>query len=211
MVRNRLQVDAVRTPSDLSRCLAAQVRMLLESAEWLVQSSQAEPELRNALIARISHKEQEADELLHAIHQAPTVVEKWHPRGPELRRVAEACERVLDRLEDTACWIANSSLASTPGEFIAACSLVRRCVELISLGVSCLDDAARLAWLSGQIRAVRKLAETTTREARGHFFANETSHVIDMVRIRELYSLLERTIDELKGVADAFSQLSNTA
>ena len=187
--------------------MQAHARLLVESAGLLVSALSAEPELRRALTIRISHQEREADELIEAIRQAPVMVKEGHPRGSELQRTADACERVFDRLEDTASWIVNASAGDIPLEFISACSTIHRCAELIFQSISHFNDADELQQLSDQIRAARKTAAVDTREAYGRLLTNEADNAIEIVRLREFHSFLERTLNEIKSVADTLSEL----
>lgn len=208
MLRNRFQINRIRTGSDLFACMEAHADLLAGCAALLAQAANAEPELRSALIVRISHKEREADDLIQAIRDAPSVVEAAGIRSVGVRRIVEACENVLDRLEDTACRISDCSIAQVPPDFIDACSLLHQCAELTSQGVSRADKGDEVVRISDQIRSTRKTAETHIREACAHLLATGGDPT-DIVKMRELYSFLERTLEAVKGTADALLELGN--
>jgi len=203
VLRSRFQINRIRTRADLLTAVQRHGTLLAECAELLVQAVEDNGGLRNATIIRICHKEREADELVQMIHHAPAI------EPARMRRLCDACETVLDRLEDTASSVSATAVAGRlPEDLVEACRGVRDCTNLIRNAVLGVCEGIPPTASVTELRATRKAIETRLRDTCERLL-NRSEDQLLIVQLQNLLSFLQRTLDAIKVCANALGEHSD--
>lgn len=167
--------------------------------------------LRNALspvvAEQLSAIEGQADKVLHSIHV------KLHqtfitPIDPEdIHSLASHLDDVLDYLEDAAHCLVAYKVNPVPPPVTEICACLVRCTAELTKAFQALSDGRSLDEYCVQINHIEGEVDMIERGAVAELFERE-QNPIQIMKLREIYDLLERTADACEDVADVLQNVA---
>jgi len=157
--------------------------------------------------ARLSEIEGQADRVLHSIHI------KLHqtfitPIDPEdIHSLASHLDDVLDYLEDAAHCLVAYKVNPIPQPVIEICACLVRCTAELTKAFQALSDGRSFDEYCVQINHIEAEVDVIERNAVAELFDRE-ENAIQIMKLREVYDLLERTTDACEDVADVLQNVA---
>ncbi len=180
--------------------LSHQAAVLLLTA---CQTNALTPELA----IQMSDIEGQADKVLHAIHV------KLHqtfitPIDPEdIHSLASHLDDVLDYLEDATHCLVAYKVSPIPKPVTDICACLVRCTAELAKAFQALSDGRNLDEYCVQINHIEGEVDAIERSAVADLFEREPN-AIQIMKMREIYDLLERTADACEDVADVLQNVA---
>jgi predicted phosphate transport protein (TIGR00153 family) len=157
--------------------------------------------------ARLSEIEGQADRVLHSIHI------KLHqtfitPIDPEdIHSLASHLDDVLDYLEDAAHCLVAYKVNPIPQPVTDICACLVRCTAELTKAFQALSDGRSFDEYCVQINHIEAEVDVIERNAVAELFDRE-ENAIQIMKLREVYDLLERTTDACEDVADVLQNVA---
>jgi uncharacterized protein len=178
-----------------------QANLIDEGAKILLEGVRAGgPQLVSAA-ARVAEIEEKGDAVIHR------VLEKLNdtfitPIDPEdIHSIASHMDDVLDYLEDVAHCLVAYKIAPVPSEVVEICKRIVACAAALNAAFQALNGDKPLISHCIEINRLEGEVDQIERRAVAELFDKETDP-IRVIKMREIYDLLERTTDACEDVAD---------
>lgn len=124
------------------------------------------------------------------------------PIDPEdIHSIASHMDDVLDYLEDAAHCLVAYKIDPVPKEVVEICTRIQGCADALKAAFHALNGDKPLISHCIEINRLEGEVDKIERRAVADLFNNETD-AIRVMKLRELYDLLERTTDACEDVAD---------
>ena len=163
--------------------------------------------LTPAVAEQLAAIEDQADRVLHSIHI------KLHqtfitPIDPEdIHSLASHLDDVLDYLEDAAHCLVAYKINPIPPPVTEICACLVRCTAELTKAFQALSDGRSLDEYCLQINHIEAEVDAIERQAVAELFERE-QNPIQVMKLREIYDLLERTTDACEDVADVLQNVA---
>lgn len=162
----------------------------------------------NAQVAdELSAIEHQADRVLHSIHV------KLHqtfitPIDPEdIHSLASHLDDVLDYLEDAAHCLVAYKIDPIPPPVMEITGCLVRCTAELTKAFQALSDGRSFDEYCLEINHIESEVDLIERKAVADLFERE-QNPIQVMKMREIYDLLERTTDACEDVADVLQNVA---
>ena len=178
-----------------------QANLIDQAARILAEACQGGSAKLNEAAARIAEIEEKGDSVIHQ------VLEKLNdtfitPIDPEdIHSLASHLDDVLDYLEDVAHCLVAYKIDPVPKEVVEICARILGCSDALKAAFHALNTDKPLISHCIEINRLEGEVDQIERKAVAELFNNETD-AIRVMKLREIYDLLERTTDACEDVAD---------
>ncbi|HUQ92848.1 MAG TPA: DUF47 family protein [Bryobacteraceae bacterium] len=180
-----------------------QVHLIHEAAVLMVQG--ARDGMEEAAL-KITQLEKDGDDLIHEI------LEKLNatfitPLDPEdIHSIASHLDDVLDGIEEAAYKMVAYKVKPVPMAALQMCEIIESCAKTLVLGFEALSQNRSLLEHCIEINRLEEHADHVARNAVADLFEQEKD-AIRLIKLKELYELLEITTDYCEDVADALQSV----
>ncbi|MBY0505286.1 MAG: DUF47 family protein [Bryobacteraceae bacterium] len=183
-----------------------QTTLSQKAAQTLLEACQNNA-LTPAVADRLSEIEGQADKVLHAIHVKlnQTFITPIDPE--DIHSLASHLDDVLDYLEDAAHCLAAYKINPIPPPVIDICACLVRCTAELTKAFQALSDERSFDEFCVQINHIEGEVDAIERKAVAELFEQE-QNPIQIMKMREIYDLLERTADACEDVADVLQNVA---
>jgi predicted phosphate transport protein (TIGR00153 family) len=176
-----------------------QVHLISEASVLLVEG------VRNGMeesARKISELEKKGDELIHEIFHKlnQTFITPLDPE--DIHKVASHLDDVLDGIEEVAHKMVAYRVKPAPPPVHEICGIIHACSKSLELAFEALSKEKGLLEHCIEINRLEDNADQVTRQALAELFDNEKDP-IRLIKLKEIYELLEITTDYCEDVADA--------
>lgn len=180
--------------------LSHQAAVLLHEA---CQKNTLTPEVAD----RLSGIENQADKVLHAIHikLGQTFITPIDPE--DIHSLASHLDDVLDYLEDAAHCLVAYKVNPIPPTVTEICACLVRCTVELQKAFQALSDGKSFDEYCVQINHIEAEVDAIERKAVAELYERE-QNPIQIMKLREVYDLLERTTDACEDVADVLQNVA---
>ncbi len=172
-----------------------------KAAKLLLNSAKQGNSSLKTAAEELRRLEGEGDEILHEIYQ------KLHqtfitPLDPEdIHNLAAHLDDVLDAMEESAHRIVAYKIDPIPPAVIEICEIIVECAAAMEKAFDALREQKRLLDHCIEINKLEEKADTISRKAIADLFDQEQNPIVVM-KLKEIYDLLELTTDNCEDVAD---------
>lgn len=177
-------------------------------------ASQALSELSRSLLqgqsghARLRELEHQADDVAHDVYKLTNLTFAPPVEPEDILRLAHALDDVVDLAEEIADKIElyNAYPIPKPAAEMAEC-LASAGMEL-EQAVRCMEDAEALAPVLLELHRLENRGDRVSRDALENLFNGGHTAQADLIKWKELYDLLEMTMDQCESVAEIIETVS---
>jgi uncharacterized protein Yka (UPF0111/DUF47 family) len=127
----------------------------------------------------------------------------------DIHTLATLLDDVLDNMEETAHRFEVFRIDQPTHASVLLARIIRDCCEHLAgaiRGCRSMKNAEEIQSHLGEIRRLENEADRVYRDADSGLFANPPD-ILQLIKLRELYSWLEETVDSCKDVAQVISEI----
>lgn len=156
--------------------------------------------------SHIQSLEQEGDEIIHEIYVRlnRTFITPLDPE--DIHSLSANLDDILDGIEDCAHRIVAYRVRLLPAPMVEMCRIILRCAHTLERAFTALSRNAPLTEECIEINRLEQSADDMGRDAVANLFMNEKD-CITLIKLKEIYDLLEATVDHCEDVADALQNI----
>ena len=184
-----------------------QVRFIRESAQILLDGvRQGGPALADAA-QKIQVLEGDADKVIHEtlMKLNGTFITPLDPE--DIHTLASHLDDVIDGIEETAHRIVAYRVTPIPPPVIEVCEVLVKCGEAMQKAFEALAASKPLLDSCIEINHLEGKVDDIVRAAVSELFQNEKDP-IQLIKLKEVYEILEKTTDYCEDVADILQEVS---
>jgi predicted phosphate transport protein (TIGR00153 family) len=183
-----------------------QASLISEAARLLLEGVKAGNAQMADAAVKIKKLEQQGDEVIHDIFTRlnQTFITPLDPE--DIHSLSSHLDDVLDGLEDAAFRIVAYHLDPIPTVVITVCHKILDCSKALELAFEALSNNQRLLEPCIEINRIEEEVDDIVRVAVKELFENEKD-AIQLIKLKEIYELLENTTDFCEDVADALQNV----
>ena len=183
-----------------------QVQVILQASELLLEGARAgNTDLANAGV-KIRQLEQRGDEIIHEIFLRlnQTFITPLDPE--DLHTLSSRLDDVLDGIEDAAHRMVAYHIEPIPPEVVTVCEHIMSCAKSLEQAFEALHGNRKLMEHCIEINRLEEVVDELTRKAVKELFETEKDP-IRIMKLKEIYEVLEQTTDYAEDVADALQNV----
>lgn len=183
-----------------------QVTIISQAARLLMDGTRAgNPKLQSSN-TKIGQLEREGDEIIHDVFRRlnQTFITPIDPE--DIHSIASRLDDVLDGIEDAAHRITAYQLEPIPPTVLKLCEIVYDCSEVLQTAFEALSVSKPLLDSCIEINRLEDSADQLMRQAVADLFRTEKDPIA-LIKLREVYEVLEETIDRCEDVADVLQNV----
>ncbi|MBL8217627.1 MAG: DUF47 family protein [Bryobacterales bacterium] len=180
-----------------------QVRLISEASALLVEGVRDGME---EAARKISDLEKSGDELIHEIFHklGQTFITPLDPE--DIHKLASHLDDVLDGIEEVAHKMVAYKIKPAPAAVHQICAIILSCSKSFELAFEALSRDKEMLEHCIETNRLEDNADQITRTAVAELFDNEKDP-IRLIKLKEIYELLEITTDYCEDVADALQNV----
>lgn len=183
-----------------------QTQIILKAAKLLHANARNGHEGMEAAAREINLLEGQCDEITHEIYKKlnQTFITPIDPE--DIHSLALHLDDCLDSLEESAHRIVAYRLAVIPAEMIELARIIEQCAEITVKAFDALRTGRKLLDYCIEINRLEEEADKLTRTVVAGLI-NGHGNAIEILKLKEIYDLLEATTDNFEDVADALQNV----
>lgn len=183
-----------------------QVNLIAQAADALLQGVRAGNDQLAQTAIHIRGLEQKGDEVIHEIFRRlnQTFITPLDPE--DIHSLSTHLDDVLDGLEDATHRIVAYHIAPIPPIVPELCHRILACAKSMQLAFQALTKNEKLIDHCIEINRLEEEVDQLVRRAVQELFENEKDP-IQLIKLKEVYELLEQTTDYCEDVADALQNV----
>lgn len=183
-----------------------QVRLISQAADLLFAGVQAGNARLSEAAEKITVLESKADEIIHDIFKRlnQTFITPLDPE--DIHSLSTHLDDVIDGIEDAAHRIGAYHIDPIPDVIIEVCSNIVACSRSLEAAFSALHTNQRVIDHCIEINRLEEVVDALTRKATKELFEQEKDP-IRIIKLKEVYDLLEQTTDYCEDVAVALQNV----
>ena len=159
----------------------------------------------------LKNEEESCDKIIERIFKALDLSFITPLDREDIHTLATTLDEVLDNLEETAHRFAVFRIVKPTEEAVVlARNIVDCCAHLEQAIALCrnMKNSEKIYAHVGEIRRLENEADRIYRNADAAFFSNgPAADILNLIKLREIYSWLEETVDACKSVANVVSEI----
>jgi len=178
-----------------------QVRIIAEASRLLLDAVRLGNSRLSAAAEEIAELERKGDEVIHEVFTRlnQTFITPLDPE--DIHALSSSLDDVLDNIEDVAHRIVSYQIEHIPPAVIRLCELVHSCAQSIEAAFDALNRNQKLLEHCIEINRLEDEADKLGRQAVADIFRTERDPIA-LIKLKEIYELLEDTTDRCEDVAD---------
>jgi hypothetical protein len=178
-----------------------QVKIISHAARLLMDGTRAGNSELQSSNTKICQLEREGDEIIHDVFRRLNLT-FITPIDPEdIHSIASRLDDVLDGIEDAAHRITAYRLEPIPPTVLKLCEIVYNCAVVFQTAFEALSKSKPYLDSCIEINRLEDNADQLMRQAVADLFRTEKDPIA-LIKLREVYDVLEETIDRCEDVAD---------
>jgi predicted phosphate transport protein (TIGR00153 family) len=183
-----------------------QVDLIQQAARTLMIAVKAGNAHLELAAQEITVLEQKGDKVMHDIYTRlnQTFITPLDPE--DLHSLSSHLDDVLDGLEDASYRMVAYHLDPIPGPVIAVCEKLDLCGGQLKRAFEALNKNQKLLEPCIEINRIEEEVDEIVRRAVKELFENEKD-AIQVIKLKEIYEILEETTDYCEDVADALQNV----
>jgi hypothetical protein len=183
-----------------------QIGMSVEASLLLLQGAERGNGPLATAAARINVLEQQGDEIIHDIYVRlnQTFITPIDPE--DIHSLSSNLDDILDGIEEAAHRIVAYRVDPIPPTVVELCRIIHSCAKALELAFKALCEHAPLLSHCIEVNRLEEVADQLGRDAVSELFRSETD-CIRLIKLKEVYELLEDTTDCCEDVADALQNV----
>lgn len=183
-----------------------QAEVIAEAAKLLLEGVQTGSTHMATMALEIKSLEEKGDEIIHEIYVRlnQTFITPIDPE--DIHSLSSHLDDVLDGIEDAAHRLVSYRLEEIPPLVVELCTVVRSCVASLQLAFDALSQDKPVLEHCIEINRLEEVADKLVRDSVRDLFQNE-NNPITIIKLKEIYELLEATTDRCEDVADALQNV----
>lgn len=178
----------------------------VQAASLLAEAADVGQKQRPGYSSRIQALEQEADDIIHDIYVRlnSTFITPIDPE--DIHSLSSSLDDILDGIEECVYRLVAYQLGSVPTPMVELTRIILRSVRTLERAFTALSRNASLTEACIEVNRLEQLADDLGREAVTELFSSEKD-CIQLIKFKEIYDLLEQTVDHCEDVADALQNI----
>jgi len=158
------------------------------------------------LASRIQALEQEGDEIIHEIYVRlnRTFITPIDPE--DIHSLSSSLDDILDGIEECTYRFVAYRIKPTPPPMAELCRIILLSVRTLERAFTALSRNASLTEHTIEVNRLEQTADDIGREAVTGLFSTEKD-CVQLMKLKEIYDLLEQTVDHCEDVADALQNV----
>jgi len=183
-----------------------QIGVSVEASLLLLQGAEKGNGPLATAAARINVLEQQGDEIIHDIYVRlnQTFITPMDPE--DIHSLSSNLDDILDGIEESAYRIIAYRVDPIPPTVIELCRIIHSCTKTLELAFQALSKHAPLLSHCIEVNRLEEVADQLGRDAVSELFRSEKD-CIRLIKLKEVYDLLEETTDRCEDVADALQNV----
>jgi uncharacterized protein len=183
-----------------------QVHLIVEAASLFYEASLAgNAQLKTAAV-QIKALEQKGDEVIHEIFRRlnSTFITPLDPE--DIHSLSSHLDDVLDGIEDAAYRVVSYRVDPIPKPAQDLCGIVLTCSKALERAFIELEKDRLVLEHCIEVNRLEESADVVLRAAIADLFDNEKD-AVQIIKLKEIYELLEGTTDRCEDVADVLQNV----
>jgi predicted phosphate transport protein (TIGR00153 family) len=183
-----------------------QVDLIQQATRILLDAVKAGNAHLQTAANEIAVLEQKGDKVMHEIYTRlnQTFITPLDPE--DLHSLSSHLDDVLDGLEDASYRMVAYHLTEVPRPVIEMCEQINDCSAQLKLAFEALNKDQKLLDPCIEINRIEEKVDDIVRHAVKELFENEKD-AIKLIKLKEVYDILEQTTDYCEDVADALQNV----
>ncbi|MCX6638046.1 MAG: DUF47 family protein [Acidobacteria bacterium] len=184
----------------------SQARIITEASLLLLEGVRAGNGKLCESVPKIKLLEQQGDEIIHEVFTKlnQTFITPIDPE--DIHVLASHMDDVLDCIEDAAHRITAYRIDPIPPAVVELSDIIQACAKTLSRAFESLEKNGRVIDHCIEINRLEETADQVYRRAVSDLFLNE-QNPIHLMKLKEVYEILEDTADRCEDVADALQNV----
>src|SRR5579884_2847989 len=184
----------------------SQVAIIVEASLLLLHGAEKGDAQLATAAAKINVLEQQGDEIIHDIYVRlnQTFITPLDPE--DIHSLSAHLDDILDGIEESAHRIVSYRVEPIPPTVVELCRIVHSCSKTLEQAFTALSHGEPLLSQCIEVNRLEEVADQIGRDAVSELFRNEKD-CIRLIKLKELYDLLEQTTDYCEDVADALQNV----
>ena len=128
----------------------------------------------------------------------------------DIHTLATSLDDVLDNMEETANRFAMFRIDKPTPEAVSLAEIIQDCCLHLEHAIRALRTMKNVQLVQNHLKEIGRLenkADNIYRDTESKLFANPPADILQLIKGRELYSLLEATVDACKNVSQVISEI----
>ena len=128
----------------------------------------------------------------------------------DIHTLATSLDDVLDNMEETANRFAMFRIDKPTPEAVSLAEIIQDCCLHLEHAIRALRTMKNAQLVQNHLKEIGRLenkADKIYRDTESKLFANPPADILQLIKWRELYSLLEATVDACKNVSQVISEI----
>jgi len=178
-----------------------------EAAGKLRELFEAPPERRTPIVEAIKRLEHECDQVTHEVVNRLDRTFITPLDREDIHQLASDLDDVIDTIDGTARRAQIFHLGVSPQGVRRLTEVIVRMTEVLKEAVGRLKKGDDVIKYCVQAKSLEEEGDVIYHEAMGQLFEKETN-AIELVKWKEIYDNLERTLDEAEDVANVVESIT---
>jgi predicted phosphate transport protein (TIGR00153 family) len=178
----------------------------VQAASLLAEAADSGQKQRPGFASRIQTLEQEADDIIHDIYVRlnSTFITPIDPE--DIHSLSSSLDDILDGIEECSYRLVAYQIANVPPPMVELSRIILRSVRTLERAFTALSRNASLTEACIEVNRLEQVADDLGREAVTLLFSSEKD-CIQLIKLKEIYEVLEETVDHCEDVADALQNV----
>jgi hypothetical protein len=183
-----------------------QVRIISEAAALLLEGAESGNARLGQACEQIRALEEKADHVIHDIYLRlnQTFITPLDPE--DIHSLSSHLDDVIDGIEDAVYRMVAYRIEPIPPTVVEVCRHIVSCVNSLRAAFEALHSNRKLTEHCIEINRIEGIVDGIVRDAVRELFDNEKDP-IKLIKLKEIYELLEQTTDDCEDVADALQNV----
>lgn len=178
-----------------------------EAAHLLRQLFDAPPDRRTATVEAIKRLEHEADQITHEVVNRLDRTFITPLDREDIYQLASDLDDVMDVMDGVARRSQIFHIGTTPEGVKQLTEVIERMVAVLADGVGCLKKGDDVMKYCVEAKKLEEEGDAIYHESLGRMFETE-KNAIELIKWKEIYDNLERTLDEAEDVANVLESIT---
>jgi len=178
-----------------------------EAAKLLRDLFEAAPDRRTPIIEAIKKLEHEADQVTHDVVNRLDRTFITPLDREDIHKLASDLDDVMDVMDGTARRAQIFRVGVAPDGVLRLTEVIQRMVIVLGQGVERLRKGEEVIKYCIEAKKLEEEGDVIYHEALGRLFETERD-AIELIRWKEIYDNLERTLDEAEDVANGLESIT---
>jgi uncharacterized protein len=186
--------------------LNTQTRILADAASVLCEGVTKSDSKLTVVAARIEQYEHECDEILHDVFKRlnQTFITPLDPE--DIHKLCSNLDDVIDGMEEVSHRLVAYQIEPIPPVIGQICQFLVKAVNEVRSAVAAMDSDREIIEHCIEINRLEDQVDKIVRQAITDLFTHESDPIL-IIKLKEIYDLLEWTVDSCENVSDVLQNV----